>query len=105
MDAVGAVHPCPCARDRARSPAWPGWRTPSHQYRTDNSVIYKGLCFMRPWGIPSMKMLIPTHRKVSHVAAGIDLVFCDFSSRVSKKQSDRLRSAYGLSDRSRIRIL
>src|SRR6266702_8251576 len=43
-----------------------------------------------------MKMLIPTHRKVSHVAAGIDLVFCDFSSRVSKKQSDRLRSAYGL---------
>jgi len=75
------------------------------QPNTDNSVIYKGLCFMRPWRIPSMKMLIPTHRKVSHVAAGIDLVFCDFSSRVSQKQSDRLRSAYGLSDRSLMRIL
>jgi hypothetical protein len=37
-----------------------------------------------PYGIPSMKMRIPNHRRASHVAARIYLVFCDLSSRVRK---------------------
>jgi hypothetical protein len=39
------------------------------------------------------------------VAARIYRVFCDFSSRVSEKQSERLRSPHGLSSRERVGIL
>src|SRR6266446_6562237 len=53
-----------------------------------------------PWGYsffgftePSIKMQTLDHRRASHVAARIYLVFYDLSSRVSKKQCDRLRGA------------
>ena len=39
------------------------------------------------------------------MAARIALVFYDLLSRVSPKQSDRLRGAHGLSGRSRVRVL
>jgi len=43
-----------------------------------------------------MKMQINKHRRASHVAARISLVFHHFSPGVPKKQPDRLRSAHGL---------
>src|SRR6266705_1705821 len=52
-----------------------------------------------------MKMQTLDHRRASHVAARISLVFYDLSSRVSKKQSDRLRGAHGFSGRSLVRVL
>ena len=42
-----------------------------------------------------MKMQINHHRRASHVAATIYLVFLPLSARVSKKQSDRLRGCVG----------
>jgi hypothetical protein len=72
---------------------------------TDNAIIYKGLGFVKPEGIPSMKMHTLDHRRASPVAARISLVFYDRSSRVSPKQSDRLRGAHGLSGRSLVRVL
>jgi hypothetical protein len=42
-----------------------------------------------------MKMRIPTHWRVSHVATRIYLVFLFFSARLPKKQSDRLRGCVG----------
>src|SRR5947209_3615886 len=51
-----------------------------------------------------MKMRITNHRKVSHVAARIYLVFYAFSSGASKKRSDRLRGTHGFRQLPRIKI-
>ena len=40
-----------------------------------------------------MKMRMSHHRRVSHVAARLYLVFCHLSSGVSKQRADRLRGA------------
>src|SRR2546423_12419004 len=52
-----------------------------------------------------MKMRMTDHRRASHVAASISLVFYALSSSGSQKQSDRLRGARGLSRGSLVRVL
>src|SRR4030095_10127294 len=52
-----------------------------------------------------MNMQTLDHRRASHVAARTSLVFYALSSRVSQKQSDRLRGARGLSRGSLVRVL
>jgi len=52
-----------------------------------------------------MKMQRTHHRRAPHVAARVYLVFCDFSSRVSEKQSGGLRSPPGLSGGALVRVL
>src|SRR5215471_524226 len=73
--------------------------------RTDNALIYEGLFIFNALGVPSMKMHTLAHRRASHVAARIALVFYDLSSRVSQKQCDRLRGAHGFSGRALVRVL